>query len=621
MQRRVLQAFIQAFDPLNIGYVAGSNPVSTLTGQRMVDTHRQHVYAWDARPYPAFPNSGEIWRDADNWRLGHWINGRTASAPLPGLVASLLRDYDFAAFDASRLTGTAAGLVLDRIMSAREALQPLELAFFIDSLESEGQIIFRPRGSANQPIPLSASDLVETTPDKPLIRLTRAQEADLPVSAKISYIAATSDYPQAVAEARRIAGSSGRVSSAALGLVLDPSDAVGISESWLFEAWAARERATFTLPPSRLAVEPSDTIDLNTGDRHYILRITDIGDHGARDIEARTFDSDIYRPGTAPTRDPTPTQPTTAGAPLVIFLDLPPGPGADAASGLVAAAQDPWPGTLAIYRSPEQSGFTLSSLAASPAVTGLTSTAVQPGPSSRMDYAATITVVLDRGTLQSVTTLALLGGANTAAIERAPDVWEVFQFQSATLTAPLTYRLTGLLRGQRGTDGILASPAPTNARFVLLDDAVTTVPISPDEINLPLNWRTGPASRDIGNASYSHDTQRFSGHGLKPFAPAHIRGQRNPSGDLSLTWVRRTRVNGDSWDTIEVPLGETLELYEVGIVSGAAVLRTLAVSTPKAIYTSTDQIADFGSLPQHVTIRIAQVSATAGRGHTRTINV
>ena len=62
-------------------------------------------------------------------------------------------------------------------------------------------------------------------PTAPLLTLTRGQETELPASAKVRFISSSGDYSQAVAEARRIAGASGRVSQADLPLVLDGSQA------------------------------------------------------------------------------------------------------------------------------------------------------------------------------------------------------------------------------------------------------------------------------------------------------------------------------------------------------------------------------------------------------------
>ncbi len=111
------------------------------------------------------------------------------------------------------------------------------------------------------------------------------------------FISSSGDYGQAVAEARRITGASGRVSQADLPLVLDGSQAKSIAETWLFEAWAARERASFALPPSLLALEPADMvrIDGNAEEDVRLFRVTEISKHGARDIEARSVDPEKRR--------------------------------------------------------------------------------------------------------------------------------------------------------------------------------------------------------------------------------------------------------------------------------------------------------------------------------------
>jgi hypothetical protein len=50
--------------------------------------------------------------------------------------------------------------------------------------------------------------------------------------------------------------------------------------------------------------------------------------------------------------------------------------------------------------------------------------------------------------------------------------------------------------------------------------------------------------------------------------------------------VRRTRMGGDSWDAVEVPLAEEAERYEVDILDGTTVKRTLATISPSATYTA-----------------------------------
>jgi hypothetical protein len=57
----------------------------------------------------------------------------------------------------------------------------------------------------------------------------------------------------------------------------------------------------------------------------------------------------------------------------------------------------------------------------------------------------------------------------------------------------------------------------------------------------------------------------------------HIQGSRNGGGDLTITWVRRTRYSGEWRDLIDAPLNEASEAYQVDVLDGAGqVIRTLS---------------------------------------------
>jgi hypothetical protein len=618
IQRRFLRAFIQAFDPTSAGYVPGANPLSTVYGQRMLDLARIHIYAWDARPFPAFPDSLAVWGDGDNWRFGHWLNGRFSAAPLSETVADILTGFEFETFDTSKLQGIVSGYVIDRVMSARDALQPLELAYFFDSVESGSKIVFRQRGAEPVAESILEEATVETRPGEALITLTRGQETELPASAKISYIGASGDYRQAVAEARRLKGASGRVAQAELPIVIEAERATEMAESWLFESWAARERAAFTLPPSALAIEPGDVINLQRASESRLVRVIDVADHGARAIEARGIDPDVYGGVPASPRVPLVTQPEQAGRPLVEFLDLPLLQGDEPPHiGYAACFQSPWPGGVSVYGSPETAGYQLKSFAPAPATVGVTLDDVTSGPLGVVDYGSKFRVRLSHGELSSVSLVQMLGGQNLAALKNQDGQWEVIQFEKATLVAPSTYELDGLLRGQGGTETAMQVSLAAGARFVLLTAEIEQVEVSLSDIRLPLNWRYGPSNRDIGDTSYAGRVHSFQGLGLKPLSPAHIRATRT-AGDASVTWQRRTRIGGDGWDTPDVPLSEASEAYEIDVMAGAVVKRTLTSATPSVVYSAAQQITDFGALQPTIALNVYQMSSLYGRGTAKT---
>ncbi len=95
----------------------------------------------------------------------------------------------------------------------------------------------------------------------------------------------------------------------------------------------------------------------------------------------------------------------------------------------------------------------------------------------------------------------------------------------------------------------------------------------------------------------------------------HISGSRNGAGDLTITWVRRTRYGGDWRDLVDVPLNEASEAYEVDVLDGAgAVVRTLSSTSPSVTYTAADQTTDFGAPQAAVDVAVYQLSAAVGRG-------
>ncbi len=89
-----------------------------------------------------------------------------------------------------------------------------------------------------------------------------------------------------------------------------------------------------------------------------------------------------------------------------------------------------------------------------------------------------------------------------------------------------------------------------------------------------------------------HRIEGFAGVGLRPYAPVHLKVARQAGGDLAASWVRRTRIGGDSWSGIEVPLGETAEAYLVRVVQGGGILREETVAMPGWTYAAADQLAD-----------------------------
>ena len=596
------------------------NPISSIYGGRMLDPADIFFWCWDARPFPAFPERIDIWSDGTVWQRGHWLNGRLGAAPLGDLVTDVMGDVEFADFDVSQLTGTVDGFVIDRIMSPRDALAPLMLAHFFDACETQGVICFRHMGG--EVAASLAPDRLAVADDSAAAgyQLTRGQETELPVSAKLTFVDGTVDYRQAAIESRRLSVRSQRVASANLPIVLQQDEAQRVADIWLQQAWTERESVALTLPPSQLALDPGDVVELNLGDRLPQFRLTALTDAGAREAKGVRSEASLYGPVTAARRDHASGTAPTYGTPLVAFLDLPLLTGTETPyAPRVAVAADPWPGGVAFFKSAGgEAGFALDRIVTRQATMGRLTAALGAGVTSRWDRSQIISVTLGAGTLASADETSVLNGANVAAIETTDGGWEIIQFCDATLVAPNQYELRDLLRGQAGTEAAMAAGAEAEARFVLINAAISELGLSETERGLARIWAYGPSRKPLDDAAYAQETKIFNGIGLRPLSPVHLRGTRGASGDIALDWIRRTRMGGDTWESAEVPLAEEDERYALDVMSGDTVVRSVEVDAASFIYDAAAQVADFGDTSfATLTIRVAQLSRSFGRGTAR----
>ncbi|MBK5932469.1 putative tail protein [Rhodovulum imhoffii] len=608
---------------------AANNPVSSVYGGRMVHVPECAAWTWDARPYPFFPALTDVWTDGANWRLGHWLTGRLGAVSLAALVRHLCLRAGLPEerIDVTGLWGAVEGYAIGALESPRASITTLSHHFGFDAVETEGVIRFVMRGRAAV-ASVSPDDLVAAREGE-VLELTRGQETELPQALKWKVARADEDYEAAQVEARRITVDTKRIASESFPMAVPPEEAERRCRRALMEAWTGRETAAFRLPPSRLALDPADVVTLAHDGQHTPLRLVSIADAEARGIEAVRQDREAHDLPPGSPRPSSLSKTVVFGAPEVLLMNLPQlTEDQPQHRPLIAAHAVPWPGEMAVFRSPSTDGFELLTTFGGRARMGTLVSDFYAGPTSRFDLGNVLNVDLLTGTLESVTDLTLFGGANALAIESASGVWEIVQAGAAELIGPGRYRLTRLLRGQRGTEGAMGNPTLAGAQVVVLDDSLASLPSAEADLGIPWNWRVGPASRSVSDETYVAQAFAPAGIGLRPFSVAHVaqpwRTPHSP-GDFTIRWTRRSRaLAADSWGAVEVPLAEESETYEVEILDGAAVKRPLSTATTSAIYTAAQQTADWGALlhaGDTLDIRIFQLSALVGRGAPKTVTL
>ncbi|MFQ6548838.1 glycoside hydrolase/phage tail family protein [Aestuariibius sp. 2305UL40-4] len=590
-----------------------NNPVSAETGLQMVDTTRAHVWAWDARPFPFFPNNREVWSDGANYARGHWITGRATARPLASVVAEICEEAGIIDYDVSALWGIVRGYVTSDVTTGRAALQPLMTAYGFDAIERGGKLVFRTRdgkaGATVNPALMVEGDGTGA------IEITRQAKAETSGRVRVNFIEADVDYASAAAEAVFPGDDSASVAQSDLSLTLTRAEGQQIAERWLAEARVARDTATFALPPSRSDIGAGDVIDLPQGGSYRVDRIETTED---RLIEATRVEPESYRPHEVPdylAPQPSFVPPVPVAA---TFLDLPLMRGDEVPHAPhVAFTGVPWPGTVALYTAPQDSDYALGDTFAAAAIVGTTESPLFRAPPGRWDRGIPLRVKLVSGALQSVSPAQILSGGNLAAIgDGTPGNWELFQFAAAELVEEDTYDLSLRLRGQAGTDGGAPADWPPGSRFVLIDGIPRQIDLPSAARGTERHFRFGPAIRPLDDPSYDYTVATFEGVGLRPYRPCHLR-LAHDGGDIRASWIRRTRIDGESWAGLDVPLGEERESYLVRVTANGKVIRETIVSSPDWIYQAAEQASD--GILSNGEIAVAQLSERFGPGPFATI--
>ncbi|WP_406873872.1 glycoside hydrolase/phage tail family protein [Aminobacter sp. P9b] len=614
-QRRLLEAHAAHWDPASAGFNGAYNPLSPVYGGRMVDVARSYVWAWDARPYPVFPLQSRVWSDGAGWHRGHWLNGRFGSPTVADLINAILRDHGLPPANVDGVEGTVTGYVIADPASARGALEPLVDLFGLSASQQPGGLAFKRTTASN----IAAIELTDLAFDgeNAVAETARSPDHDLPAEAILSFRDPVADYQSASVRSTRFAAVGSRQHGLSFPGVLEAGQARMLADDWMRRTWQERERVSFALAEPRADIVPGTIIKLPASGSTYEFLVTEIEQGLVRKVAARQMARSVPAPWRSSNPGVAATAPVVAGQPHAVFLDLPMMDGSTANPHLqfrVAVTQTPWR-SQALFVSPEETGFALRGSVGRRADIGVLTAMLAPGMEGRIDRAAALTVELYEGELASVSRLQLLNGANLVAVRSAGGAWEVLQFESAEEIAPEIWRLRGLLRGQFGTGDAAAAGAAVGADLVVLDEGVVPAGLLAGEAGLQLNWRVGPLGADFSSASFSASSETGGKRALMPFSPVHLRGRRAGAGDLSLWWIRRGRIDADSWEASDIPLGEEREEYRVEVsATGGGVLRSATVSTPAWIYAAADIVADFGVPPPAVDITVRQLSVAAGPG-------
>lgn len=509
----------------------------------------------------------------------------------------------------------------------RSVIEPLQGAYPFDVVPSGYKIKFVPRGQSPV-VTIPWEDLAAANGEDigDSLPYSREMDSQLPQKVTITALSSTREYGAATQSYERMNTSAVNVEQRDIPLVLSDDEIAQMAEKLLFLRWLERDDYNGpTLPPTYQALEPSDVVLVKAKFGDIELRLTEVNYEadGRLTCKAKANSAPLYTSRAVGAEVPGPSGNIPLPGPsLFIPMDIPvvdetlqndPG-----FVGAMTGYTDGWPGAVAVRSADDGQTWTDLQGFVGKATLGTTRDSLSVNNCTVIDQ-RTLTVDLISGELESVTRDQMLSGVNYAAYG-SDGRWEIVRFQNATLQADGSYILSGFVRGDRGTEWATGLHQ-IGDYFVLLDDPDNAfIGMAVGSIGVPATYRGVTSGDSIDNAIDVPFT--YKGVNLECLSPVSARGSRDASSNFTGTFTRRTRLSSSWWTNgIAGPVGEASEAYEIDVMSGSTVKRTISVSSPTWTYSAANQTTDFGSAQAAITFRIFQISATVGRGYPREVTL
>ncbi|PCI54170.1 MAG: hypothetical protein COB36_10790 [Alphaproteobacteria bacterium] len=526
--------------------------------------------------------------------------------------------------DVTLLTDTVKGFKTSGYGSIRSAISVLTAGYPFDMIDAGYQLKSVPRGQSSV-MTIDYNDL-DARPDgaSPGVALPSKYEMakQLPRRVDLGFLDSARNYDKNVQPSiERLASTAVNIESFDLALVFDVDEAAQRANYEIDrKSLERRSFGPFFLPQTYQALEAADVITIPAPEATYELRLTEVNHLADGRVQCAGVPNDstinIQNAvgGQGVLGD---TTISYAGPSIMHLLDIPLIRDEDNKAGFAAALSGKssgWPGGN-ITRSLD-SGQTWKSIQSfrSHVTAGVCRDSLPAHDGCVIDRSSILTVDLYSSamTISSITEDQMMIGKNYFAYG-VDGRWEIGRFVNATLNVDGSYTLDTFIRGAKGSE-LYTDDHIDGDKFIFLADAdAAFIAANVSDIGVDRLYRGVTTGKNIDTATDT--TFKYAGVNLKPLSPVQLSGSIDGSNNWDLTWLRRSRLSSSWWVTGVAPVvGEDSEAYEIDIVNGSTVVRTLTATTGAVEYTSADQVTDFGSNQTTLNFRIYQLSTIVGRG-------
>ncbi|MDX1949053.1 MAG: glycoside hydrolase TIM-barrel-like domain-containing protein [Rickettsiales bacterium] len=599
-----------------IDFFAQRNAIegTLLKWQNSPMVEKKFLWAFDARPYPSFPDLLNVWSDGEIWSRGHWFNGKLGNANLADVISEICKNAGLSEdkIDVSNLKEILIGYNISSAETAISMIKDLSQVYFFDIVEGE-KIKFLPKKNSNI-TEIDESEIVfDNKIKKQNFYLEFEKYSQKLITAQVDFNFYSQNNNYQISSVTNLAEDNQSAVKIEVNtpIIFNNSVAENITKIISLEENLAAGRVEFFLSYKYIFLEMGDIIKLSLNNNFYNLRITNLqAKDGRIKVNAVIFDDNFYQSNLANYQAGNAEKLEIISNTHLEILDIPnlnfevdiDKPHIKIA---VCGTSENWQG-CAIYFSSlsENTGFQKITEVTKSAKIGFLQNNFSVKNQLIIDEISKAEINLFNAELESISTANMQQFGNLCVIGD-----EILQFQNAEILSENNYNLSGFYRGLFSTENFMNhNPAE---RFILLDDNITKIEIPANFIGSKFWIKAVSFGKSLDDVEAKEIT--FNANSLKPFSPVHLE-KKNIGDDIEISWIRRSRFRNNFSSLVEIPLAENSEKYEIDIMQDNDIKRTITANSPSCIYNSASQIQDFGTLQANLKVRIYQISDKTGRG-------
>ncbi len=418
------------------------------------------------------------------------------------------------------------------------------------------------------------------------VRRARAVAAieTVPRTVTVGYYDAARDYQAGLQRARR-PGAGVRDERTDVPAVLEAGAAKTVAEAMLARAEAGRVRRTVAAGFGAMAIAPGACVTI--AGEGGVWRVADVSIEGMVTTLGLVPLVAASVSATATSGRVSGAVDAVVGATIVRAFEvagLEEAPLTAPRMTVVAAGTGAaWRQAALLYSVDDGVSWVAAGATAAPAVLGTIAVVASGAPATLVDRRGAFEVVLAHADME-------LGDADAAALDRGVNLAlvgdELVQFGQAEPLGGARWRLSGLLRGRRGSEAA-AGAQMIGDRFVLLQaEAART-------FDLPLSVlgrEVRVMASGVGDATPVETRCAMRGASVVPPSPVHLRSFAEPDGSATVKWTRRGRAGWRWIDGVDAPLSEEVEAYRVTVTAGGTA-REVEMAVPFVAVTAAERAA------------------------------